>query len=320
MSENNFKYDVAISVLESDLSFAKKIMKRLNKDITYFLYSERQDDLVGKDGDTFFHNVFEKESRIVVVLYRDKWGKTKWTSIEESSIKNRSYNEGQEFLIFVPLDDSKNLPIWLWKTIIWYDIKRFGIDGLVAIIEQKVKERGKILPVETLEEKSKRISDERKRKIEIKNLLNGFDGKAVKLAKKEYEYLISKIESMVSNLNNPENSYKFNIEKEYDGIIIKVSKYILCFVGWGFSGNSLTDTKLEINIKEKKFKDIRINVEYQTIAKDELVFNIDTNFNNGWSNKNNNKFNTSDNLADFWLNKLLGYIERDINNIKTYNY
>jgi hypothetical protein len=34
-----------------------------------------------------FSKVFGEESRVVAILYREQWGQTKWTRIEETAIK-----------------------------------------------------------------------------------------------------------------------------------------------------------------------------------------------------------------------------------------
>ncbi|MER9236229.1 hypothetical protein NKI56_29970 [Mesorhizobium sp. M0622] len=40
-----------------------------------FIYSERQKELAGTDGQTTFSEVYGKKARIVVILYRTEWGK-----------------------------------------------------------------------------------------------------------------------------------------------------------------------------------------------------------------------------------------------------
>ena len=86
-----YKYDVAISFLQEDEPLAIEIADRLGGrvGVDVFVYSRRQNDLVGKDGLEAFSGVFGEQSRVVVVLHRGQWGQTPWTRVEETAIKNR---------------------------------------------------------------------------------------------------------------------------------------------------------------------------------------------------------------------------------------
>ena len=70
---------------------------------TTFIYSDRQTEIAGKDGEKEFNEVFGSQARLVVVLFREKWGQTSWTQIEETAIRNRAFNETYDFALFIPL-------------------------------------------------------------------------------------------------------------------------------------------------------------------------------------------------------------------------
>jgi hypothetical protein len=84
-----FKYHVAISFLSADLDIAKQLTDLLQDRMEVFLFTERQDDVVGPQGIERMNAVYGKEARIAVVLYRVGWGKKGWTGVEETAIKNR---------------------------------------------------------------------------------------------------------------------------------------------------------------------------------------------------------------------------------------
>jgi hypothetical protein len=94
-----YKYDLAISFLADDeglaLEIADRISERLAADV--FVYSNRQDELVGRDGLETFSGVFGTQSRVAAVLHREGWGHTLWTRVEETAIKNRAFHEGFDF-------------------------------------------------------------------------------------------------------------------------------------------------------------------------------------------------------------------------------
>ncbi len=93
MSEPKFKYDVAISFLEKDADPAIKIDTLISHRVSTFIYPKKQVEVAGQDGEALFNAVFGKDSRAVIVLYRDLWGKTPWTRVEETAIRNRGFRK-----------------------------------------------------------------------------------------------------------------------------------------------------------------------------------------------------------------------------------
>ena len=139
---SDYKYDVAFSFLANDESLAIEIGDRIRDRLSVFIYSESQKKLIGNDGIDQFSNVFREDSRLIVVLYREQWGQTKWTRIEETAIKTRWLDCGFEFLLMVTLDSPAKPPKWYPPTWIWADIKRYGIDGVAGVIEVRVQAVG----------------------------------------------------------------------------------------------------------------------------------------------------------------------------------
>lgn len=141
---NAYKYEVAISFLEKDEQLALQIADRLRDriNVNVFVYSERQDELAGTDGVENFSRIFGEEARVVVILYREQWGETKWTRVEENAIRARGFNEGHEFVLLVKLDNSTQPPRWLPPTRIWVGYERYSIDGVASAIETRVQSLG----------------------------------------------------------------------------------------------------------------------------------------------------------------------------------
>jgi len=132
----DFKYDVAFSFLQQDEPIATQLNDRLQDRVSTFLYSERQKEVAGTDGEETFGRAFREEARLVVVLYRAGWGETKWTRIEQSAIRARGFEHGYDFAKFIPLEQPAKLPAWLPPTQIYIGLKRFGIDGAAAVIAE----------------------------------------------------------------------------------------------------------------------------------------------------------------------------------------
>src|SRR4051794_39241639 len=104
------EYDIAISFLHRDESLALQLFNRLAETFHVFVYSKRQESLAGTDGLETFRRTFRSDSRLVVVLYRDGWGKTPWTRVEEQAIQDRFLKEGWNWLLFATLDANSTLP------------------------------------------------------------------------------------------------------------------------------------------------------------------------------------------------------------------
>jgi hypothetical protein len=94
LEEKVYKFDVAFSFPSKDEGLATRINDLLQDRIETFLYSRQQEKLAGTDGEKTFSEVFGKEARVVVVLFRNGWGQTRWTRIEETAIRGRAYERG----------------------------------------------------------------------------------------------------------------------------------------------------------------------------------------------------------------------------------
>jgi hypothetical protein len=134
---HDHEFDVAFSFLQEDEPLVKEVGDRIRDRAKVFLYSEQQKKLIANDGVDAFSQVFRMEARVVVILYREPWGKTKWTRIEETAIKSRQLDEGFKFLVVVSLDGTH--PVWYPDTWIWGDLQRYGIDGLASVIENRIQ-------------------------------------------------------------------------------------------------------------------------------------------------------------------------------------
>ncbi len=315
-----YKYDVAFSFLQEDLTLVKKIRSYLNKSVKVFLYAENQTALVGKDGINIFHDVFEKESRVVVVFYRKSWGNTNWTRVEERALKNRFLIEGQGFLIFIPLDTFENIPLWIDRSRIWFDLDTFGNKSAAAIIEQRIKERGKELTKETIEEKSARLNELFKKKNEILNLLNDQNGKAVEIANQEFNNLLEYSKLRYEGLKKEISQFPFTHESVQSGIKLSSYGYNLYIQWFPRFRNTLSEAKLSIFINARKpSRNYYDDPGFYKLKSEEYFFNIDLDWQNCWTSKNDNYFYTNENIVEKWIDSFLDLLEKDIIAIKTYN-
>jgi hypothetical protein len=210
----DYKYEVAFSFLKEDELLAIKINDLIQDRLSTFIYSKKQEEVAGTDGEETFNRVFSEEARIVVVLYRQNWGNTPWTRIEETAIRNRAYDEGYDFTVFIPLDKKPQLPKWLPKTQIWANLERYGVEGAANIIETKIQQTGGSVREESVEEHAIRLKREIEVEQERKHFLASENG--VKAANKEVEIISEAMISLITKVEE-KTGFKFRIQQNSDG-------------------------------------------------------------------------------------------------------
>jgi hypothetical protein len=183
MSNQDFEYEVAFSFCKEDESLAAELDGLLRERLKTFLYSKKQEDLAGKDGEQIFNEIFGEKARIVVILYREACGSTPWTRFEQTAIRNRAFDDGYDFCIFIPTMPGILLPKWVPKNRLWVGLERWGVKAAAAVIEARVQEKGGALHVESTVERAQRIKREMDSETERRKFLDSISG--VQAAKAE---------------------------------------------------------------------------------------------------------------------------------------
>jgi hypothetical protein len=179
-----YSWDIAISLCNQDIKFAKKLVKAINPSLKVFFYDDRQNELISKSGPVEFAKTFKEESRVVVILSRDEWSNSYYTDIERNAIIDRTAvkNEGYQFLMVIPMVQGE-IPPWYPSTQIYANPFRFSIEELAHFIEFKVAEKGGIIKTLTIEDRYQNLIDKIESKKSIINLQQ--DEAAIKSARDE---------------------------------------------------------------------------------------------------------------------------------------
>lgn len=154
------KYDVAISFLARDEPTAAALAGRLCGGLRVFFFPRNQDDLAGTDGLESMRTPFLSESRVNIVLYREMWGQTPWTRVEETAIKDSCLQRGWTSLFFIVLDKNDKIPIWLPNTHVRYNFEDYGIEQAVGAIKARVQEVGGAIERPTAKADAVRVHQE----------------------------------------------------------------------------------------------------------------------------------------------------------------
>jgi hypothetical protein len=246
MSDPQYEYDIAISFVAKDEAIASQLADQFEGRLRVFLYSKQQEQLAGTDGEKTFNEVFAKQSRLVVVLYRDGWGQTPWTRIEETAIRNRAFDEGYDFVIFIPLDETPTVPKWLPRTQLWVGLSRWGISGAASVIDARFQELGGEPTIETLEHRAARVERELNYEKRRKQYLNSDSG--VRGANNSFAELREAIAAAVPRLQAAVPSLRIS-SKQQERVIILLSEGPALSVNWRQQySNTLSDSQLEASI------------------------------------------------------------------------
>jgi hypothetical protein len=241
-----YNYDVAFSFLSRDEALAQEINDALQDRYRTFLYSERQKELAGTDGEETFKKVFAKEARIVAVLFRPEWGTTPWTRIEQTAIRDRAHDNGYDFCTFIALTEPIERPNWLPKNRLLYGLKRFGTPGAAAALEARIQEQGGTVSEETVAQRGERLKRAKAFAQEAERFrLNGMpEGDAA------VDTLVQGLDHYVSELSK--NGLDVLIRRLEFGNVVVVAPNAVLVLRWERRHlNSLSDSGLEIGFYDK---------------------------------------------------------------------
>jgi hypothetical protein len=195
---HNFEYDVAFSFHSLDEGTAAQLNDRLQGRYRTFLYSEQQKVLAGRNGEDAFSEIFRKKARFVVVLFRKEWGETPFTKIEQRAIRDRAYEEGYGFTLFIPTEQQPTMPSWVERTRLYYSLDRFGIDGAAAVVQSKLQELGLAPIIEGARDRAQRLERSLIFKSEKESFENSSAG--AQAGSKAYLAVLTLVQTQVAEL------------------------------------------------------------------------------------------------------------------------
>jgi hypothetical protein len=142
MTNASYKYDVALSFLMQDIQLASALEKRLSHGLKVFFFPRNQEELAGTDGLESMRRPFCEESRLNVIVYRQKWGHTPWTAVEAAAIKDSCLANSFRNIFLFAVEPADPMPIWLPETHVRFNYGVFTIDDAIGAIKARVLEMG----------------------------------------------------------------------------------------------------------------------------------------------------------------------------------
>lgn len=307
MNDVSYNYDVAFSFLAQDEPLATELNDLLQDRLKTFLYSKRQGEIAGTDGEQTFNSVFSEQARIVVVLYRAGWGKSTWTRIEETAIRNRAFEHGYNFVKFIPLDDPPTVPKWLPRTQLWLGFKRWGIAGTASAIEARVEECGGEAHEESVQERAARLEQSLNFNERRRRFLNSDEG--VQAASKTFEKFKGELQKLLREIADTGNSIKFEIKTSGTSIVVSAMNMAFSLKWKHRSNNTLTDSELTFTVYDSlpDYHEIgRSEEEPQRLLSLTFAFDLTPTEENVWvePKKEDKQYSTKD-LASYLLKRFM---------------
>jgi hypothetical protein len=276
-----FKYDVAFSFLDRDEPVAIEIANTLSDRVVSFIYSERQAELVGKNGVEEFVRVFKSDARLVVALFRDGWGETPWTRIEKEAIQDRRLVDTSNSFVLVVVDPKSRIPDWVPATHIWQNYSRFGAEGIAATIENRLRELGAAVRAQTVEDRAsivdRAIAFARHRKEFLES------ERAVELAEKEATRLLHELVELATKIAAFNSELRMSVEPVDCGVEVYARPFLL-EVHWNRPyANTLSDSFLSVRLlKEQSSLRRRVDRDYEVFRSLKFQFSMNESEEMGW--------------------------------------
>ena len=302
MKNKNYKYDVAFAFLKKDEHLANQINDLIHDKLNTFLYSKKQEDRALRNRDKVFFDVFATQSRVVVVIYRSKWGTTPWTEIEEKLIRARVSDEGEDFLLLIPLDNPPITPKYLPKSQIWADLPKSGIKGAVNAIELKVQSLGqgleKALPINLDTENN----SDTQFKVERSKFLESVNG--LEIAKLELKKLFTELKKIKDKTEKVTKGLSLSYHQDEKSFIIYSGDYSIRFYMQPSKDNPVMNTYLYFELQKKGSS----SNEPQILSVEQYYFELKKIGEYGWIKEvDSNSFISSKKLAERSINQLLDH-------------
>jgi hypothetical protein len=304
---NEFVYDVAFSFLAEDESSATQINDRLQDRYKTFLYSQRQKELAGTDGELTFNTVFSKEARTVAILYRPGWGETPWTRIEETAIRNRAHDHGYDFATFIAMTDPVSAPRWLPRNRILYGLKRFGIPGAAAALDARIQDQGGLGAEESIHDRAARLKRFQQFALEKDKFQRSEAG--VRGADQAYNRLLEDIAKQADDFRSTIN-LQISVHGDYTlvrgGIVVLVLHWNRLYA------NSLDKAVLHVDFFKgvPRLPGLMIFDDPPPVERAQFKFQLTELDRAAWVDKYNLEHNEED-MAEFVLKKFMDHEEQE---------
>lgn len=311
MREDRFRYDVAFSFLKKDEEFACRINDLLRDRVETFFPPREEQVIAGADDREIYNEVLASQAWIVVLLYREGWGKTPETRMEESVLRNRAHEESYDFILAIPLETPSSIPKWLPKRQIWVGLDRWGIEGAASVIEARVQQAGGTLFKETPLECAGRV--EREIALEEARRKFFYSEQGVISAETELLRVFDEIENVSEEIGERNPRMVPRTERNETHLVMSTRGFSLELDWFLEKSNTLEGSFLHLNLWKGVISISGVGFEKpRVLEKLKLIFDRSSTGEFGWRrSKGNTTFLSSMELAEECVRILLDKIQAE---------
>ncbi len=108
MQYKNYQYDIALSFAGEDRDYVEEVSKCLKtNDVQVFYDSFEEEELWGKDLYVHLDNVYRNQARFCIMFLSENYSNKLWTNHERKSAQARAFQQNEEYILPVKLDDTE---------------------------------------------------------------------------------------------------------------------------------------------------------------------------------------------------------------------
>jgi|GEM_PF-5718854 len=258
MKNTNYKYDIAFVFFEKDEHLVNQINNLLKNKLKTFLNSKKREYKDDLEREMLLLDVFKKQSRCVVIFYRNKWGTTPYTAIEEKAVRTRISEEGNDHLLVISLDNPPVVPKYLSKAQIWTELAQAGINGTAAFIEEQVRLLGGGLSEELPFITGTKIKNDPRFEVESSKFLESVSG--LEIAVIELKKLFSALEIEKNKILQSDLSISLTYKRDDNNCTINYGKFSIRFYLQTEKSNLLMDSPLYFEMQKQDITSSGLNI------------------------------------------------------------
>ena len=133
-------YNFVISFAGENRDIAKQIAKELNsRNFKVFQddFDEIKADLIGKNLYDYLYSIYKEKAEYCIIIISKEYEKKLWTNHERKSAQARAFEEKEEYIWPLKLDDTEIIGIP--KTIGYIDLRKITLTELIKLLVLKYK-------------------------------------------------------------------------------------------------------------------------------------------------------------------------------------
>jgi hypothetical protein len=259
---------------------------------------------------------FLEESRLNVVIYRERWGNTQWTGVEAAAIRDSCLSCEFRNVFFFMVEPKDRKPKWLPDTPVRFNYGEFTLEQAIGAIKARVQERGGHFEPLTPLKKAEQLRAEEKYQ-RARSRMRSDEG--IHQIQEEVAVLFRRVESQIVELKSHGHAELECEANPSEHVILRHQK-VGMIIRWRQTWtNSLDDSGLFV---EEYSSRLLFNSELgsqmyfrrpEIIQTHQFDPDISRGFAYGWkAARGTHDFISTEALADLCLIKFIDLVQRDV--------